>query len=176
MFLVVPTSVSHCIIPRYISLNWWLLMLQCWSDFAPVGKQPECSEVSLTCAYSDSFWKTLCTWSNGSPYVNIHIQYLPTHGYDRTSWSLSSVIFPAFTGHSKWAPTQRLAEIENQLTELEELLGDNCLVTAVHTTTNIRHQIHTVKLHVKLQFTIHMIHVTNRLREHLRRYHRIPLV
>ena len=65
--------------------------------------------------------------------------------------SLQSFFQPLLATQSE---LQRLAEIENQLTELEDFLEDHGLVTAVHTTTNIRHQIHTVKLHLKLQFTI----------------------
>ena len=69
---------------------------------------------------------------------------------------------------------QCLDELESQLTELEEFLEEDQLMTAVQTIPIIR-QLLNVRPHLKLQLTT-MIQVTKRLRDHFRKWNRIPFV
>ena len=97
------------------------------------------------------------------------------------SRSLFAVLLSTVATDTTWDSAfgreiQRLVEIESQLTELEELMEDHQLMTAVHSMALIRHQLLTVCPHLKLQLTMHMIQVIKRLCDHFRQWHRIPLV
>jgi hypothetical protein len=71
----------------------------------------------------------------------------------------------------------RLSEVdEAQLTELEDHLEDVHMTRVVQQVSVLRLQLRPIKAQLRVQLTIHMVQVSNQLRNHFRRWNRLPLV
>jgi hypothetical protein len=70
----------------------------------------------------------------------------------------------------------RLSEVEAQLTELEDHLEDVHMTRVVQQVSVLRLQLRPIKAQLRVQLTIQMVQVSNQLRNHFRRWNRLPLV
>ena len=70
----------------------------------------------------------------------------------------------------------RLSEVEAQLTELEDHLEDVHMTRVVQQVSVLPLQLRPIKAQLRVQLTIQMVQVSNQLRNHFRRWNRLPLV